>query len=71
MKPLPKDKLVIGGPYNGERIHWSGDLVEYPHCVYRLKKIKLNNAVLEVYIDSSLSDDEALSYLKENYLGIS
>ena len=64
------NRLVIGGPYNGDKIHWRGDLVEYPDCTYRLKKIKLNDSVLEVYIDSSLTDAQALTYIKENYLGV-
>lgn len=68
---MTNPRLIIGGPFNGERRHWSGDIVTYPNDVeYRLKKIKLGDSSMEFYIYKDLTDEAALILLKDNYLGI-
>jgi hypothetical protein len=65
------NRLIIGGPNNGELAHWLGDLVELPgEHIYRKKKLFLDEVWIYIYIYDKLTDEEALAMLKENYLGV-
>ena len=65
------NRLVIGGPENGNLIHWQGDVVELPGGVtYRKKKLMIDDVSAYIYIHDELTDEEALEMLKENYLGV-
>ena len=67
-------RLIIGGPRNGDFAYWLGDVVELPDgSTYRRKKLTLDcevNGGMYVYIHHSLTDDQALKLIAENYLGI-
>ena len=64
-------KLAIGGPFNGQHMHWVGDLVEYPdNVVYRAVPIRLGENYGIVYISQELTNEKALEMLQEMYLAI-
>jgi hypothetical protein len=65
------NKLAVGGPFNGQHVHWSGDIVEYPNDVtYRAARLKIDDEVIGIYIFASLSNSEALELIKSEYMGI-
>ena len=66
------NRLIIGGPKNGEYAHWLGDIVELPgDHVYRRKKLTIDEAQIYIYIYDKLTDIEALELLRTGYLEIS
>ena len=68
---MPNKRLVIGGPCNGEISYWLGDVVELPTGdSYRKLSLILKDKSLPVYVHSSLTEEEALKLLQENYLGV-
>lgn len=67
----PLHKLAIGGAFNGDRVtHWQGDIVEHPSGNYRKAKLRLDGELVEIYISDELTNQQALTLLTENYLGI-
>lgn len=65
------NKLVIGGPNNGEHAPWHGDIVELPDGTeYRKAKVNIDDESTEVYVLSTITNKEALKLLQEEYLGI-
>ena len=67
----PFHKLAIGGPYNGQFVHWTGDLVEYPDGVnYRAVPIRVGEDYGTIYVLDTLTDKQALDLLMTEYLGI-
>ena len=68
---LKINRLILGGPKNGEFAHWVGDIVELPgeHMYYR-KKLTLDGAEVYVYIYQGIDVKQALQMLQEGYLDI-
>lgn len=70
MNPNKLHKLAVGGPFNGERVHWTGNVVEYPGDVsYRLAYLRIDDAVVSIYIFGKLTNEEAIKLLQDDYLG--
>lgn len=56
---------------NGERVTWNTELTDGPEeNHYRLAELMINSVSTVVYIHSSLTDEQALKMLQEEYLGI-
>lgn len=66
------NKLAIGGPMNGERMHFRmGVVLEFPDgSIYNLRKLKLGEEEVTVYVFNGLTDAEALARLQQGYLEI-
>ena len=63
--------LVIGGPLNGERVNWNTEISDGPeYHKYRLGSLTINDVSTSVYIFKTLTDEQALKMLQEDYLGI-
>ena len=64
-------KLAIGGPFNGQLMHWSGDIIEYPDNVqYKAVPIRVGEDYGTIYVFHELTNKEALTMLQEEYLAI-
>ena len=64
-------RLAVGGPFNGQLMHCSGDLIEYPNNVtYRAVPIRLGEDYGTVYVFRELTNERALEMLQEMYLAI-
>ena len=64
------NQLVLGGSQNGQFVPWKGDEVTYIDEKYRAVKINLEDATAKIYVHESLSNQQALNMLQQEYLGI-